>query len=99
MSSARNASAITSLPKPGALTPAGVGRSTPATAGSASLPLARAVAERDGVIALFLWWNSFGNLLGGRSYRAAAGVWRRHPTGSLRNAQGALARSSADHEP
>src|SRR6516164_9874860 len=54
MSSVRSASAITSLPKPGALTPAGVGRSIPATAGSASLVLARAVAEVGGVIAVFL---------------------------------------------
>src|SRR5262249_44255559 len=54
MSSARSASAITSLPKPGALTPAGVGRSIPATAGSASLVLARTVAEVGGVIAAFL---------------------------------------------
>src|SRR5580692_309213 len=51
MSSERSASAITSLPKPGALAPAGVGRSRPATAGSAALVLARAVADWDGVMA------------------------------------------------
>src|SRR5271155_965710 len=50
MSSERSASAITSEPKPGALAPTGVGRSMPATAGSASLALARAVADWDGVI-------------------------------------------------
>src|SRR5271156_5227848 len=51
MSRERSASAITSLPKPGALAPAGVGRSRPATAGSAALVLARAVADWDGVMA------------------------------------------------
>ena len=51
MSSERSASAITSLPKPGALAPAGVGRSRPATVGSAALVLARAVADWDGVMA------------------------------------------------
>src|ERR1700722_15474037 len=51
MSSERSASAITSLPKPAALAPAGVGRSRPATAGSAALVLARAVADWDGVMA------------------------------------------------
>src|SRR5580693_5912604 len=51
MSSERSASAITSEPKPGALAPAGVGRSRPATAGSAALVLARAVADGDGVMA------------------------------------------------
>src|SRR6202044_2356971 len=51
MSSGRSASAITSLPKPGALAPAGVGRSRPATAGAAALVLARAVADWDGVMA------------------------------------------------
>src|SRR5262249_1411496 len=71
MSSARSASAITSLPKPGALTPAGVGRSIPATPGSASLVLARvesarAVAELDGVIAAFLSAELLANY-GGRS--------------------------------
>ena len=34
-----------------ALAPAGVGRSSPATAGSAAVVLARAVADWDGVIA------------------------------------------------
>src|ERR1700753_2397714 len=50
MSSERSASAITSEPKPGALAPVCVGRSTLATAGSASL--ARAVAG-GGVIRAF----------------------------------------------
>src|ERR1700719_3298916 len=63
MSSERSASAMTSLPKPGALAPAGVGRSSPATAGSAALVfalvLARAVAGWDGVMAGVprLWLN------------------------------------------
>src|SRR5579862_1155501 len=51
MSRERSASAITSEPKPGALAPAGVGRSRPATAGSAALVLARAVADWGGVMA------------------------------------------------
>src|SRR6202034_1021291 len=56
MSRERSASAITSLPKPGALAPVGVGRSRPATAGSALT--ARAVADWGGVMAghfLVLW--------------------------------------------
>src|ERR1700688_2316746 len=70
MSSERSASAITSLPKPGALAPAGVGRSRPATAGSAALVLARAVADWDGVMA------------GISSAVGALGQVGPHPTGS-----------------
>src|SRR5271169_5502682 len=62
MSSELNASAITSEPKPGALAPAGVGRSTAATAGSAALWV-RAVADLDGVMDVprctgleTVWW-------------------------------------------
>src|SRR5215472_5556147 len=88
MSSARSTSAITSLPKPGALTPAGVGRSTPATAGSASLVLARAVAETGGVMTKVL-----SETLGDSLLHRGCRVWRRHPTGSLSNAHGGLAGS------
>src|SRR5580692_7511865 len=73
MSSERSASAITSLPKPGALAPAGVGRSTLATAGSAALAFARAVADGGGVMSgviLLCFW------VGGP-----------HPTGSRALAQ------------
>src|SRR5450755_2259659 len=70
MSSERSASAITSLPKPGALAPAGVGRSRPATVGSAALVLARAVADWDGVMA------------GISSAVGALGQVGPHPTGS-----------------
>src|ERR1700691_4533435 len=71
MSRERSASAITSLPKPGALAPAGVGRSSPATAGSASL--ARAVAVGGGVMAAFLGFRLWAD-------------WP-HPTGSAGNSQ------------
>src|SRR5580698_7547536 len=64
MSSERSASAITSLPKPGALAPAGVGRSRPATAGSAALVLARAVADWDGVMVGISSSLGFGGRLG-----------------------------------
>src|ERR1700728_2786723 len=64
MSRGRSASALTSLPKPGALAPAGVGRSRPATAGSAALVLARAVADWDGVIAGISSSLGFGGRVG-----------------------------------
>src|SRR5665213_643513 len=67
MSSARSASATTSLPKPGALTPAGMGRSRPAI-----------VASRSGCgLALSrCGFDTFGPAMSARR-----GRWR-HPTGS-----------------
>jgi hypothetical protein len=58
------------------------------------LALARAVAEKGGVISGFLWVREL-NLLGGNLMGGRCRTWRRHPTGSLRNAQGGFTRASA----
>src|SRR5579864_8291612 len=72
---------MTSEPKPGALAPAGVGRSRPATAGSAFVS-ARAAAVADGGGVMRAVPRAVG----------ADGVGGAHPTGSRPNSQAAWRR-------